>query len=68
MQPEKSLLVFLWYLSKQDTLLAIADRFDLVPSMIMQIHSQRFFIHFEQLKKSHFLDKNDGFSISCIHF
>jgi hypothetical protein len=36
-QPEKSLLVFLWYLSKQDTLLAIAHRFDLVPSTIMQI-------------------------------
>jgi hypothetical protein len=33
----RNLLVFLWYLSKQDTLLAISDRFDLVPSTIMQI-------------------------------
>jgi hypothetical protein len=38
-QPEKSVFVFLWYLSKQDTLLAIADRFDLVPATIMQIVS-----------------------------
>ncbi|XP_044270364.1 putative nuclease HARBI1 [Tribolium madens] len=36
-QPEKGLLVFLWYISKQDTLLSIADRFNLVPSTVMSI-------------------------------
>ena len=35
--PEKSVLVFLWFLSRQDTLLSIADHFDLVPSTVMNI-------------------------------
>lgn len=35
--PEKALLIFLCYMSKQDTLNSIADRFYLVPSTIMRI-------------------------------
>jgi hypothetical protein len=50
-QPEKSLFVFLWYLSKQDTLLAIADRFDLVPATIMQIVN--FFLYILNSLKNH---------------
>jgi hypothetical protein len=54
-QPEKSLLVFLWYLSKQDTLLAIADRFDLVlvPSTIMQIVNV--FLYILNSLKNHYI-------------
>lgn len=36
-EPEKGLLVFLWYLSKQDTLLSIAEHFNLVPSTVMNL-------------------------------
>jgi hypothetical protein len=39
--PEKGLLAFLWYMSKQDTLLSIADRFNLVPSTLSQCLSLR---------------------------
>jgi hypothetical protein len=35
--PEKGLLAFLWYMSKQDTLLSIADRFNLVSSTVMHL-------------------------------
>ncbi|KAK4886383.1 hypothetical protein RN001_002654 [Aquatica leii] len=36
-QPERGLLVFLWYMSKPDSLHSIGDRFNIVPSSVMQI-------------------------------
>jgi hypothetical protein len=45
-QPKRSLLVFLWYMATQDTLLPIGQTFGLVPSTVMKIVK----IHLEDLK------------------
>lgn len=45
--PEKSLLVFLWYMAVQDTLHSISDRFNLVPSTVMKIVNMPFYCEFQ---------------------
>jgi hypothetical protein len=35
--PQKALMIFLWYLSKQETLISIGQHFGIVPSTVMEI-------------------------------
>lgn len=58
-QPEKSLLAFLWYISKQDTLISIGDRFGLAVSSVMNIVNVILYLLIRLKKKYIFWPKTE---------
>jgi hypothetical protein len=67
--PEKGLLAFLWYMSKQDTLLSIADRFNLVPSTVMHLVNAFLYVLLQLKGKYIFWPKTqDEYQVICNGF
>ncbi|KAK5648298.1 hypothetical protein RI129_003190 [Pyrocoelia pectoralis] len=66
-QPERRLLVFLWYMSKPDSLHSIGDRFNIVPSRVVgAIDGTKINIKVPKTQHDSYVDRYHNHSITVI--